>query len=248
MSSRRLACSTLAIIVPASLLVRSQPSTAIGHCRGARGRTYRCGSRPISGYGWRRCRRSSSRAGGRQSRRGKGSHHGHHPAGAGGRQVQLQVQQGETWEAVAIARQDARGRAEFAAPASRGRTALTYRVRAMASDGLRAVTSNPVSTARWLDPTWTDEFSGSHLRRGVEPPRPGLREARAAARAPRATRARSRSAGVPYGSASSRTPTRRPACRIRGRDATPAGTPTASTATSARRARSPSGTASRRRG
>ena len=48
-------------------------------------------------------------------------------------------------------------------PPPRAGSALTYRVKAMASHGLRALKSSPVSTARWLDPTWTDEFSGSHL-------------------------------------------------------------------------------------
>lgn len=80
-----------------------------------------------------------------------------------GRRVQLQVQDGDAWEGVAMSRQDGRGRAQFAWPASTGGHPLTYRVKAFASGGLRALTSNPVSTARWLDPTWTDEFSGSHL-------------------------------------------------------------------------------------
>jgi beta-glucanase (GH16 family) len=33
----------------------------------------------------------------------------------------------------------------------------------MGSGRTRPVKSDPVSTARWLDPTWTDEFSGTHL-------------------------------------------------------------------------------------
>ncbi len=80
-----------------------------------------------------------------------------------GRRVQLQVRQGVSWEAVAMTRQNRRGRAQFAWPASASGQPQTYRVRAMASAGLRAFLSDPVSTARWLDPTWTDEFSGSHL-------------------------------------------------------------------------------------
>ena len=80
-----------------------------------------------------------------------------------GRRVQLQVRQGESWEAVAMTRQNRRGRAQFAWPASANGQPQTYRVRAMASAGLRAFLSDAVSTARWLDPTWTDEFSGSHL-------------------------------------------------------------------------------------
>ena len=80
-----------------------------------------------------------------------------------GRTVQLQVQRGESWAVVATARQNRKGRAQFAAAASAEGHALTYRVKAMAMSRLRAFTSAPVSTARWLDPTWTDEFNGSDL-------------------------------------------------------------------------------------
>ena len=80
-----------------------------------------------------------------------------------GRTVRLQVQQGETWAAVALARQDARGRAEFAAATSADGHPLTYRVKAVATGGLHALTSAPVSTARWLDPTFSDEFTGAEL-------------------------------------------------------------------------------------
>jgi len=80
-----------------------------------------------------------------------------------GRRVQLQVRRGEAWEVVATRRQDRRGRAQFAAAASLDGSPLTYRVKARWSPGLRALTSDTVSTERWLDPSWTDEFSGSHL-------------------------------------------------------------------------------------
>jgi hypothetical protein len=80
-----------------------------------------------------------------------------------GRRVQLQVQRGTTWEAVATTRQDRRGRAQFAAVASEGGHPMTYRVRARATRGLRPLTSSTVSTARWLHPTWTDEFTGTTL-------------------------------------------------------------------------------------
>jgi beta-glucanase (GH16 family) len=80
-----------------------------------------------------------------------------------GRKVQLQVLQGEAWVAVGLARQDARGRAQFAAAASATGDPLTYRVKAMASHRLRALKSFPVSTARWLDPTFSDEFTGNEL-------------------------------------------------------------------------------------
>ncbi|HSU03152.1 MAG TPA: glycoside hydrolase family 16 protein [Nocardioides sp.] len=82
-----------------------------------------------------------------------------------GRRVQLQVRlgQGPEWQAVATVRQNRKGRAQFAAAASTDGDPLTYRVRAMATRGLSPLTSSPVSTARWLDPTFTDEFTGSEL-------------------------------------------------------------------------------------
>ncbi|RYC07124.1 glycoside hydrolase family 16 protein [Nocardioides zhouii] len=81
-----------------------------------------------------------------------------------GRPVQLQVQQGSSWGAVATARQDARGRAQFASAAALAGEPLTYRVKLRAWGGLAALASDPVSTERWLQPTWTDEFAGSELR------------------------------------------------------------------------------------
>jgi len=80
-----------------------------------------------------------------------------------GRRVQLQVQEGESWRAVASKRQDSLGRVQFAAPAAVDGEARTYRVKAMASSTTSPLKSAPVSTARWLDATWTDEFEGSHL-------------------------------------------------------------------------------------
>jgi beta-glucanase (GH16 family) len=80
-----------------------------------------------------------------------------------GRKVRLQVLRGASWETIATTRQDGKGRAQFAARATSLGAPLTYRVRAAAFDGLAAVTSESVSTARWQTPTWTDEFSGSAL-------------------------------------------------------------------------------------
>ena len=80
-----------------------------------------------------------------------------------GRTVRLQVQRGLSWSSVGVERLDAQGRAQFAAPASADGEPLTYRVKAAASRDLPAVTSGTVSTARWLTPTWTDEFAGSTL-------------------------------------------------------------------------------------
>ena len=80
-----------------------------------------------------------------------------------GRRVQLQVQAGASWRAVASKRQDRRGRVQFAAPAGADGAPLTYRVKAMASASTSPLKSAPVSTARWLDATWTDEFEGTRL-------------------------------------------------------------------------------------
>ncbi|QIK74579.1 glycoside hydrolase family 16 protein [Nocardioides piscis] len=80
-----------------------------------------------------------------------------------GRRIRLQVQVGTAWTSVAIERQDARGRVEFAAPAARRGQPLTYRVKAAKIGGLAAVESGTVSTSRWTTPTWTDEFSGTAL-------------------------------------------------------------------------------------
>ena len=85
-----------------------------------------------------------------------------------GRRVQLQVQvpvaDGLAWQPVATSRQGRKGRAQFAAPATADGAPLTYRVKVSATRGLRAVTSGPVSTARWLDPTFDDGFDGTELR------------------------------------------------------------------------------------
>ena len=80
-----------------------------------------------------------------------------------GRKVSLQVQRGSSWQTVATVSQDRKGRAQFAARASRNGQALTYRVRVVSFRGLPAITSRTVSTERWLTPTWTDEFSGDSL-------------------------------------------------------------------------------------
>jgi hypothetical protein len=82
---------------------------------------------------------------------------------AAGRKVRLQVRRGSSWQTVATVRQDRKGRAQFAARASRNDQALTYRVRAVRFRGLPTIKSRPVSTERWLTPTWTDQFSGHSL-------------------------------------------------------------------------------------
>ncbi len=80
-----------------------------------------------------------------------------------GRQLKLQVKRGSSWRTVDKAREDRRGRALFAARASKNGKPLTYRVKAVRYQGLKVVKSRKVSTERWLTPTWTDQFSGSKL-------------------------------------------------------------------------------------
>jgi beta-glucanase (GH16 family) len=80
-----------------------------------------------------------------------------------GRDVTLEVLRGSSWQPVATVTQDANGRAQFAAPASRDGQALTYRARAVSYQGLPALVSRTVRTGRWLTPTWTDEFYGESL-------------------------------------------------------------------------------------
>ena len=135
-----------------------------------------------------------------------------------GRRVQLQVQRGDAWQAVTTVRQDRRGRAQFAAAPSEGGHALTYRVRAMRVRGLRPVTSGVVSTARWLRPTWTEEFSGDSL--GPEWNHRGrdydVRSRRSCAKGdPRAVRV----GGGAVRLSVIKDPDATSRCRIRGRDA-----------------------------
>lgn len=80
-----------------------------------------------------------------------------------GRKVKLQVERGSSWKTVSTVKQDKKGRAQFAARISRSGLPLTYRVQALKFKGLKAVTSDTVSTEKWLTPTWSDEFSGRSL-------------------------------------------------------------------------------------
>ena len=89
--------------------------------------------------------------------------------------MRLQVQRGSSWQTVATVSQDRKGRAQFAAIASVNGQALTYRVIAASFRGLPSIKSSTVSTARWLTPTWTDEFSGKFAFQGLVQPREDLR-------------------------------------------------------------------------
>ena len=80
-----------------------------------------------------------------------------------GRPVVLEQQRGSSWKKVGKATQDKSGRAQFAALVSKSGKALTYRVTAQSFKGLKSITSKSADTAKWLVPTFTDEFSGSTL-------------------------------------------------------------------------------------
>ncbi|QIK74490.1 glycoside hydrolase family 16 protein [Nocardioides piscis] len=84
------------------------------------------------------------------------------PAKAG-RPVVLQVQKGKTWKTAGKTKLTKKGLAEFGAPISKGGKPLKYRVTAGKFKGAAPVKSKPVSTSKWLDATWTDEFSSSTL-------------------------------------------------------------------------------------
>ena len=137
-----------------------------------------------------------------------------------GRPVRLQVQDGPSWLDVATGRQDARGRVQLAAAASGPAGGpLTYRVTARRWGGLSAVAGLPVSTERWLDATWTDEFSGTELReawnhRGREYVHASRRScSKGDPRAVRVADGAVRLSVIPDPDATT-------TCRIRGRDAT----------------------------
>ena len=164
MSARSvIACSTLAMLVPASLLAWSDPGSASDAVDAPAGsvsvritsqQRVRLEALPqIVQHGAQAASPDAARAAITATIR---------PVRVG-RKVQLQLQRGVAWAAVGTARQDWRGRAQFASAASESGHPVTYRVKAMTSPGLRALKSHPVSTARWLDPTWTDEFSGTSL-------------------------------------------------------------------------------------
>jgi len=80
-----------------------------------------------------------------------------------GRPVVLEQLNGSSWKKVGTAKQEKSGRAYFSAKVSKGGEALTYRVTAQKFQGLNKVTSKTGDTAKWLTPTFSDEFSGSTL-------------------------------------------------------------------------------------
>lgn len=164
MSARRvLAGSALALLMPASLLMTTEISSArdegtdvapaVSVRKAARQKAKLVAMPQIVQQGGRTAAANGAKAALTATIR---------PVRAG-RPVLLQVKAGSKWKKAGRTLQDRKGRAEFGARASRSGKALTYRVQALPFKGLKKVTSKPVSTERWLDATWTDEFSGSTL-------------------------------------------------------------------------------------
>ena len=80
-----------------------------------------------------------------------------------GRKVVLERLVGTSWKKVGTAKQERSGDANFRAAVSSGGAAVTYRVTAQKFKGLKKVSSSAADTARWLTPTFSDEFSGGSL-------------------------------------------------------------------------------------
>lgn len=74
-----------------------------------------------------------------------------------GTKVLLQVKSGSSWKKAGTALTKAKGLAEFSTAATRGGKAVVLRAK------VGNVTSKSVSNEKWLDATYTDEFSGSTL-------------------------------------------------------------------------------------
>jgi beta-glucanase (GH16 family) len=164
MSGRRaLAGSLLALLMPASMVLVTQTSSSSADTsdsvstsaseRRAKTRVKLEALPQIVAQGKRTASASSAQAGLTATVK----------PGKPGRTVALQVKSGSKWKTVKKTKVNTKGRAEFGAPISKGGVALTYRAQALPFKGSPGGTSASESTARWLTPTWTDEFSGSSL-------------------------------------------------------------------------------------
>jgi beta-glucanase (GH16 family) len=80
-----------------------------------------------------------------------------------GRKVVLERLVGSSWKKVSTAKQEKSGDANFRAAVSSGGAAVTYRATAQKFKGLKKISSSSADTARWLTPTFSDEFSGNTL-------------------------------------------------------------------------------------
>ncbi|GGD20550.1 glycoside hydrolase family 16 protein [Nocardioides daphniae] len=73
--------------------------------------------------------------------------------------VRLQVRTSSGWRTIKKARTDSKGTYVFRAALRRGKGAATYRVRSGGN------ASSPVSTTRWLTPSFSDSFGGRKLKK-----------------------------------------------------------------------------------
>ena len=89
------------------------------------------------------------------------------PADVGG-EVTLERREGSTWVEVATRKVNARGEADFTAPAEIEDAVAKYRVSAGAGGDDDAVTSPEVRADRWGKPDFSDEFSGTKLKAAWE--------------------------------------------------------------------------------
>ena len=166
MSARRvLAGSALALILPASLLLNTETGSASDSDSAARAAstsvTSKKAGQKISLEVLPQIVQPGKRAASANS--AKGSAIATIKPVKVGRKVVLEQLNGSSWKKVGTAKQEKSGKAYFKAAVSKSGQALTYRVTAQKLGSLKAVKSASVDTARWLTPTFTDEFSGSTL-------------------------------------------------------------------------------------
>ncbi len=165
MSARRvLAGSALALILPATLLLNTETGSATGSDSAARAASTsvkKLAGQKISLEVLPQIVQPGKRAA--SANAAKGSAIATIKPVKVGRKVVLEQLNGSSWKKVGTAKQEKSGKAYFKAAVSKGGAALTYRVTAQKLGSLKAATSKPVDTARWLTPTFSDEFSGSTL-------------------------------------------------------------------------------------
>ncbi len=166
MSARRvLAGSALALILPASLLLNTETGSASNADSAARAATTSATAKKAGQKITLEALPQIVQPGKRtaSANSAKGSVIATIKPVKLGRPVVLEQLQGSSWKKVGKAKQTKSGRAYFTALVSKGGQALTYRATAAKFNGLKAATSKTVDTARWLTPTFTDEFSGTTL-------------------------------------------------------------------------------------
>lgn len=163
MSARRvLAGSVAALLLPASLLLTTETGSATDSAAGAASTSMakKAGQKislevlpQIVQQGKRTASANSAKAGVTATIK---------PVKVG-RTVVLEQRNGSSWKKVGTARQEKSGRAYFSAKIAKRGLPLTYRVTAAKFKGLKSIRSKTADTARWLVPTFADEFAGSTL-------------------------------------------------------------------------------------